>query len=452
MTTGGSDSGFIKRAVCFAAGCATAAVWAQSAAQPSSAYKQPDPSRSRTEASKPAPSKPAAASLTPQQLQTERIKASIAKSPVQVVETAPVAGSANIAPPRLAASAAPASNALLYRTLTGEQEREVHDLVAHQLKWPVNDPEKESRTAVFKGIIQSALGAQGGLTLKAIAAEDAPLRFNPDRKLFEGRIQVGFVELGSSAERPLDGNFAFQIQGPVTSDPQVARVMRTAPPFEVIRVSSNDPGPEVRLTVRSTVNPEGAQLTMKVVRPEVEVRVNPPLIQGLGLETADIVVSSKAPQVTRGLRIQLASDGGRVEPLTVVLDDSGIATARIRSAAVGRATVRAEGPVIASGAQASVAFQTPWRFIGSALIGGLAGGVLRKGAQWRTGRRRLVMEMLVAVLTGAVVFSLFALGVNLLGINLPSQGGEVLVFVVSALGAFIGTRLFAAAAPHPGLP
>jgi hypothetical protein len=218
----------------------------------------------------------------------------------------------------------------------------------------------------------------------------------------------------------------------------------------VIRVSSNDPGPEVRLTVRSSVNPDGAQLTMKVVRPEIEVRVNPPRIQGLGLETADVVVTSKAPQVTRGLRIQLASDGGRVDPLTVVLDESGIATARIRSAAVGSATVRAEGPVIAPGAQASVAFQTPWRFIGSALAGGLAGGVIRKGASWRTGSRKLALEMLVAVLTGVVVFALFALGVNLLGISLPAQGGEVLVFVVSALGAFVGARIFGALAPATG--
>lgn len=448
MTTGNSDSGFFKCAVFCAACCALISI--EAAAQTSGPYVRPDPARGSSVASKAAPSQPPAASLTPQQLQTKHVKASIAKSPAHVVEPSD-SGSANISPPRLGPSAVPSSNVLLYRSLTGEQEREVHDVVAHQLKWPVNDPEKERRTAVFKGIIESALGGQGGLTLKAIAAEDAPLRFNPDRKLFEGRIQVGFVELGSNAERPLDGNFAFQIQGPVTSDPQVARVMRTAPPFEVIRVSSNDPGPEVRLTVRSTVNPEGAQLTMKVVRPEVEVRISPPLIQGFGLETADIVVSSKAPQVTRGLRIQLASTGGRVEPLTVVLDDSGIATARIRSAAVGRATVRAEGPVIASGAQASVGFQTPWRFIGSALLGGLAGGVIRKGAQWRTGRRRLTLELLVAVLTGAVVFGLFALGVNVVGFNLPSQGGEVLVFVVSALGAFIGNRLFAAAAPRPGL-
>jgi hypothetical protein len=451
MTIGGFGSGFIRRAVFFVAGCTAAVVWIQAAAQTSGTYTRPDAARSSSVASKPRTTQPASTSLTPQQKQAAQVKASIAKSPALVIET-PESGPSSIAAPRLKESAAPASNALLYRTLTGEQEREVHDLVARQLNWPVNDPEKERRTAVFKGIVQSALGGQGALSLKAIAAEDAPMRFNPERKLFEGRIQVGFVELGSGAERPLDGNFAFQIQGPVTSDPPVARVTRTAPPFEVIRVSSNDPGPEIRLTVRSTVNPEGAQLTMKVVRPEVEVRVNPPLIQGLGLETADIVVSSKAPQVTRGLRIQLASDGGRVEPLTVVLDDSGIATARIRSAAVGSATVRAEGPVIASGAQASVGFQTPWRFIGSALLGGLAGGVIRKGAQWRTGPRKLTLELLVAVLTGAIVFGLFALGVNLLGVNLPSQGGEVLVFVVSALGAFIGTRLFAVAAPRSRQP
>lgn len=448
MTTGGSGIGFIRCAALCAAGCALATVSMHTAAQPSGTYTRPVTSHGSSAASRAQPQQPAATSLTPQQLQTARIKTSIAQTPAQVVETAE-SGSTSIAAPRLKESASPAPNALLYRTLTSEQEREVHDLVARQLKWPVDDPEKERRTAVFKGIIQSALGGQGGLTLKAIAAEDAPMRFDPVRKLFEGRIQVGFVELGSSTEHPLDGNFAFQIQGPVTSDPAVARVTRTAPPFEVIRVSSDDPGPEIRLTVRSTVNPEGAPLTMKVVRPEVEVRVSPPSIQGLGLETADIVVNSKAPQVTRGLRIQLASDGGRVEPLTVVLDDSGIATARIRSSSVGRATIRAEGPVIASGAQANVAFQTPWRFISSALLGGLAGGVMRKGAQWRTGPRRLALELLVAVLTGAVVFGLFALGVNLLGVNLPSQGGEVLVFVVSALGAFIGTRLFGAAASRP---
>ena len=276
MTTGSSISGFFKCAVFCAVCCALISI--EAAAQ-TSPYVRPDPARGSV-ASRPAPGQPAE-SLTPQQLQTAHIKASIAKSPAHVVEPSD-SGSAIISPPRLGPSAIPASNALLYRSLTGEQEREVHDVVAHQLNWPVNDPEKERRTAVFKGIIQSALGGQGGLTLKAIAAEDAPLRFNPDRKLFEGRIQVGFVELGSNAERPLDGNFAFQIQGPVTSDPQVARVKRTAPPFEVIRVSSNDPGPEVRLTVRSTVNPDGAQLTMKVVRPEAGPA--PPLAPEFALE------------------------------------------------------------------------------------------------------------------------------------------------------------------------
>ena len=45
------------------------------------------------------------------------------------------------------------------------------------------------------------------------------------------------------------------------------------------------------------------------------------------------------------------------------------------------------------------------------------------------------------MLAGAVVFGLYALGVNLTGFRLPAQAGEVLVFVVSAVGAFIGTRL-----------
>jgi hypothetical protein len=374
--------------------------------------------------------------------QSAHIKASIARSPAHGIEAAqPTASS--VAPP-VVLHDAPKSASLQYRPLTGEQEREVHDLLVHQLKWPANDPEKERRTAVFKGIIQSALGDKGP-SLKAIASEDAPMRFDPERKLFEGRIQVGFVELGESAQRPLAGNFAFQVQGPVTPDPAVARVDRTAPPFAVIRVSSNDPGPEVRLTVRSSVNPEGAQLTMKVVRPEVEVRVNPPRIQGLGLETADVVVTSKAPQVTRGLRIQLASDGGRVDPLTVVLDESGIATARIRSAAVGGATVRAEGPVIAPGAQASVALN--------------AVALHRQRTARRAGRRRDPQGCSVADRTAqararnagrsadrALVFALFALG-EPVRCQSSGAGRRCSSSSCPALGAFVGTRILGALAP-----
>jgi tetrahydromethanopterin S-methyltransferase subunit C len=42
---------------------------------------------------------------------------------------------------------------------------------------------------------------------------------------------------------------------------------------------------------------------------------------------------------------------------------------------------------------------------------------------------------------GAIVFALYALGVNVIGFELPRLAGEVLVFVVSALGALGGVGL-----------
>jgi hypothetical protein len=379
--------------------------------------------------------------------QARIIEQQIAQTPSVVVDATPTAAKKPAIAPELG-KAAPTSATLLYRPLDTRLEADVRELLAQQLKWPADDPDKQRRIAVFPGAVQPAVQGRPQMTLKAIASQDAPLAFDPVRRVFEGRIQVGFVELGAQgSERPLAGNFSFQVQGPVSTEPAVARVTSTAPPFQVIRVTSTDPGDEVRVTVRSSVNPDGVQLLLGVVRPEVELRITPRAIQGFGLEVADIVVSSRAPTVTRGQRIQLTSDGGRVEPLSIQFDDSGVATASIRSVSTGRATVTAQGAVLGSDAQASVDFVTPWSFIVAALAGGVTGGLLRKGTTWRTRRKRFAIEMLIAVLTGAVAFGLFALGVNVVGIRLPTHGGEVLVFIVAALGALLGTRIFGAAAP-----
>lgn len=80
----------------------------------------------------------------------------------------------------------------------------------------------------------------------------------------------------------------------------------------------------------------------------------------------------------------------------------------------------------------------------ASVIGGLGGGLLKRGMKRSGSSKRLLLELLLSVLTGAIVFGLFALGVNTVGFNLPHNGGEVLVAVVAALGAFVGTRLFEA--------
>ncbi len=416
---------------------------------------------------------------------------SISVSPALSLQTTEPTRSSPIAAPLLdhrvepKTPFAPAAGKAFYRPLTVEQESDVRALLSKRLKFPVMDHREQGpagakagkstapppgaaaaapappppggggpsealpaagspgTVAVFQGAVQIAPAGQPVLTLKAIAAVDSPMRFDPARKTFDGSIQVGFVEIGTDGEqRPLGGHFAFQVQGPVTSDPPIVEPKSTAPPFDVIHVSSDDPGAEVDLVVRSSVNPDGAQLAIPVARPGLEVSISPSRIQGWGLQVADVSVhSTSSSQAAHGASVQLSTNLGLVEPLNVTLDDSGNGAATIRSVSSGTATVTAEGALFGGKSEARVDFARPWSFITAASLGGLAGGILRRGTRWTGGAKRAALELLVAVLCGWVVFGLFALGVNVLSVRLPQQGGEVLAFVVAALGALGGTRL-----------
>jgi ABC-type thiamin/hydroxymethylpyrimidine transport system permease subunit len=80
------------------------------------------------------------------------------------------------------------------------------------------------------------------------------------------------------------------------------------------------------------------------------------------------------------------------------------------------------------------------RYLLAVAVGGLAGGLLRHGLK-RGNLKHLLLDLLLGVVAGALIFGLYALGVNLTGFQLPRNGGELLVAVVAALGAFGGARL-----------
>ena len=51
------------------------------------------------------------------------------------------------------------------------------------------------------------------------------------------------------------------------------------------------------------------------------------------------------------------------------------------------------------------------------------------------------MALTVSLLTGVLIFALYAVGVNVLPVNPTVNVGAVLVFAVSGLGAYLGARL-----------
>ncbi len=320
-------------------------------------------------------------------------------------------------------------------TLDAAEEQNTKDIV--KLSIPTS---LRSQAAVFQGVVQTTDAEAKELILKAVAFPRAPLRLNTTTGRYEGGISVGVIEVNASGAKTLASPIAFQVLGPVTTSPDTVSIDQTAPPYRDIKVAADAPDAEVKVTVVSNVAPAGEELTLKV-RPSLGVTITPPRIQGWGLETADVLVSAQAVDAARDNTLQLSSTLGRLSATEATLDKGGNAKVSIRSESVGTGKVTTRGGGL-DGASADVEFVFPWRFLGAALVGGVVGGLLRKRSRSKTAGA-FVKSMGIAVLSAAVVVGLYVLGINLVGFALPTHGGEVLVFVVAALGALYGTKLLA---------
>ncbi|MGE0669046.1 MAG: hypothetical protein AB7O49_21040 [Sphingomonadales bacterium] len=328
-----------------------------------------------------------------------------------------------------------------YIKLDSEAEKTTSDVVKLAIPSTLR-----AQAAVFQGVVQTTDTAAKELILKAVAFPRAPLRLNGATGRFEGGISVGVIEVDGSGTRTLSAPVAFQVLGPVTSAPETVSIDRTAPPYRDIQVAAEAPDAEIRVTIVSNVAPAGEEMVLQV-RPSLGVTVTPPRIQGWGLETADVLVSAQAAEAGRDHRLQLASTLGRLSATEASLGEGGAAKVSIRSESVGTGKVSVRGGGL-DGASADVEYVFPWRFLGAALVGGVVGGLLRKRSRSRS-PGAFAKSIGIAVLSAAVVVGLYVLGINLVGFALPAHGGEVLVFVVAALGALYGTRLLN---PEPQKP
>lgn len=326
-------------------------------------------------------------------------------------------------------------NEVRYVPLGAEDEAKTKRAAVQQVQQQAAGP-----VAVFEGAIRTLAMDSAELTLKAVVLAGAPLRYQPERKRFEGTLNVGVVDLGGrQATRQLSEPIVFQVIGAVTAIPERVKTESTAPPYETITVVSDSADEPVDVQVVSNVTPEGVKLTIPV-QPALFVRATPPEIQGWGLETADVLVQSRALGPKTNRKVLVSSDAGIVTPTELTLSTDGTATASIRSVSTGKAEITASGPAFRD-ATAPIEFLFPWHFIAAGILGGLAGGALRLGIPRRGTGRRALAKLGLAVICGAIVFALYALGANVIGFQLPGRAGELVVFVVSALGALGGVSL-----------
>lgn len=332
-------------------------------------------------------------------------------------------------------------NEVRFVPLGAEDEATTRMAAVQQVQRQVAGP-----VAVFDGAIRTLARDSVELTLKAVALGGSPLRYQPERKRFEGTLNVGVVDIGGRrATRQLSEAIVFQVIGAVTAIPELARAESTAPPYQTITIVTDSADAPVDVQVVSNVTPEGVKLTLPV-QPALFVRVTPPQIQGWGLETADVLVQSRALGPTANRQVQLSTDGGIITPTELTLSAAGTGAASIRSVSTKKATITVSGQGFTE-ASAPVEFLFPAQFLAAGILGGLAGGALRLGVPRRGGSRRALAKLGLAVICGAIVFALYALGANVIGFQLPGRAGELVVFAVAALGALGGVGLLKPAQP-----
>jgi len=371
----------------------------------------------------------------PTTLQREALRRSLTARPAHIVAVpsdALKAEPVKPAPPRLG---------VLYKLqLPREEERQIDDAVREQVK--ATSP--GAQVVPLPGVVRLAAKDGSEVHLKPFALPGQPLTYRPGSALFEGSIRVGVADIVDRTEgKPLSAPMTFQVREGQMAEPDSVALDATSPPHKTIVVRTRSPGQSVTVHVVSRFDPEGTAVNLPV-DPTLVVRLERAEIQGYGLETTMVHIESYGLAKPAGRVVQLGSSPSAFfERGEAILSESGTAAVSLRSDAPGPVTITASAPGLAAGS-ATVVFLWPVQTLVFGLVGGLIGGLLRYLPRGRRATaRRFAVGLVVAVLTGFLVFFLYAVGVNVLPVEPKVTVGAVLVLVVAALGAWFGTGLLA---------
>jgi hypothetical protein len=163
--------------------------------------------------------------------------------------------------------------------------------------------------------------------------------------------------------------------------------------------------------VAQPVGFESVQVPLPVRKPQIRMEAAATSMDAWGLETIKLnVLPVQGLDPDDTLDVLLRGDGLRVEPSHVRVSSTSGDSAVLRSRALGRGVVTAQGPPYVEGAEAVVRMRPPWMFLLFALVGGLAGAVIaeqRRG--WPDTGAAVVRQLGADALFGVILAVLTAL-------------------------------------------
>lgn len=277
------------------------------------------------------------------------------------------------------------------------------------------------------------------------------LEFDPTTKAYQNEVRVGLLDKnGFGGSTRLPQALTLQL---VTSQgravPASVSIDHVGVPFSSVALTVTDDVPDVRLRVLWGTEPDDSvERRFPLSKPQIRLEANPSRIAGFGLAVADITIRATGAGARGAKSAVVHHDRGDLEgSQQVALDAEGIGIAHLRSAGVGTAKVTVTVSTFEP-AQVDVYFHWPIAFLVSAITGGLVGGFARH-VRGRRIKRNVRRELIRSTLIGLVVVVASAVGINLVGFQLPTGVGEAFVFVVAALGAMKGIKMPDAKAPSP---
>lgn len=275
-----------------------------------------------------------------------------------------------------------------------------------------------------------------------VHVESGGLRYDPETNDLRGSLSVILQNRDSPvSNEPLSRSVWLQFisdAGPVL--PDTLQLGHAGRPPRRIQIQSKTNRDTVHVQVFGDPAAPPAEIPVPVWQPDIDLDI-PERPHGFGFEAAVVTVHMPRVFGPEEREVTLHPSMGTVEPQSIRLAGGQDGTVHWRARGVGEATITAS----AAGFQARsdpVNFVWPIPF----LIASLLGAVLGSGASQMSATRRYTRVSLGTALgngfsglvAGLVTSVAFAIGINLVGLEVQVVYGEAAAFVLAALGAIYG--------------
>jgi hypothetical protein len=275
----------------------------------------------------------------------------------------------------------------------------------------------------YKFQIAGALAGEA-IHFRAVAfLENGGLRWNPSAREYQCSVLVGIEDENNPTAEPVDlpepVDLQFIFSGGEVS-PKLCKIGHTSIPYPSIDLTANSEPAAPILTIIAYFVPDGENVEIPVIRPQVELRA-PKSIAGFGMGEGDVIVVVPPDLRDTVKQVTLNADPGYIEPIKLIIGSDGTGIAKLRSAGLGIATVDIVDAYIDCD-PVEVKYSFPWILLIAVVAGSLVGGAL-----WQSAGGKFPVGFFLGMLTSLA----YSCGVNFTKFDF-GKFTEVVAFILGA--------------------